>query len=170
MLRPVTLLLALSLTAGVAARAVAAAAERGEAARVRDDPVDKAFELPRGVVLKGRQVEAYRGLRQQLEPPLRSALERVQSASEDQAKRDAAAEVKRIRESIRLGIQDILRMPPKNPAQAAKKGDGQGKKTKANDGKKRKKAHAKKRHRRKPARHPPKPRKGGAKRGGKQGK
>lgn len=85
------------------------------------DPVEDAFELPRGVVLLGNQIKAYGEFRKQLEPPLRSALGRVESATDEQEKLQAVAEVKRIRESIRLGIQEILRLPPSDPKAAPKK-------------------------------------------------
>ncbi len=85
------------------------------------DPIESAFALPPHVVLTPSQAEAYRAVRQQFEPLLRSALDRVQSATEEKDKTAAAREVYQIREHIQLAILNILRtVPPEVAAAAAK--------------------------------------------------
>ena len=61
--------------------------------------------------LTPKQAEAYRQVRQQLEPLLRSALERVKSATDKKDKLKAVAEVKQIKEQIRQAIIEILQNP-----------------------------------------------------------
>ena len=110
-----------------------------KAKRPAKDPVAQAFMLPRGVVLTPKQAEAYRQVRRQLEPLLRSALERVQSATGQKDKLKAVAEVKQIKEQIRQSILEILRNPSlgkskdtvkKSPAKKGKRGKKKGGKKK----------------------------------------
>lgn len=96
----------------------------GKEAMPLADAIDKAFELPRGAVLLGNQIRAYGDLRKQLEPALRSALERVALAADEEEKLRAVADVRRIREAIRLGIQEVLKVPPSEPKDASKAGKG----------------------------------------------
>ncbi len=88
------------------------------------DVIDKAFELPRGAVLLGNQIRAYGELRKQFEPALRSALERVALAENEEEKLQATTDVRKIREAIRLGMQEVLKVPPTEPKDASKAGKG----------------------------------------------
>jgi len=73
------------------------------------DPVESAYALPPGITLTPKQLEAYQKLRVRTEAALRQALDAVQSASTENDKRQAAAEVRRMRSVIRAEIINILR-------------------------------------------------------------
>jgi len=75
----------------------------------RVDPVETAYLLPPGITLTPKQLEAYQKLRLRTEPALRRALDAVQSASKENDKHQASAEVRRMRGAIRAEIVRILR-------------------------------------------------------------
>jgi len=86
------------------------------------DPVELAFALPPGVVLTKYQAESYYAVRQQFEPLLRAALDRVAKATDESEKTAAVGEVRQVREQIRLAIINILRTPPPDASMAVTHG------------------------------------------------
>jgi len=74
------------------------------------DPTASAFAVPHGTELNAKQKEALKKLRSDMEPKLRSALEKVQKATKGADKNSAAAEVQQIRKEIRDGIDKIIDM------------------------------------------------------------
>jgi len=82
--------------------------DRSEPATLQKDPVAMAFALPKGMVLTPKEYEWAMGVRNQLEPQLRSALDRVKSAENEQEKLQAVKEVNAIRQQIKEAINTIL--------------------------------------------------------------
>jgi hypothetical protein len=72
------------------------------------DPVETAFELPQGTRLTARQAKSLDKMRQDYEPQLRDALEKMNSAPDAKTKRTDAKDALRIRQTIRGEIDQIL--------------------------------------------------------------
>ena len=87
----------------------------------RKDPVEMAFALPRGLVLTSKEMDFFATVRQRLEPPLRSALERVETSTDQAEKLKAVKQVKQIRQQIRAAIYTILQARAVEAAKAAAK-------------------------------------------------
>jgi len=84
------------------------AEKKGAKPAAASDPVAGAFALPHGVTLTDKQTEAAEKVRSQYEQKLRDAMEAVRSAKDDKEKRDAATEVKRLREEIHREMGSIF--------------------------------------------------------------
>jgi len=76
------------------------------------DPLKDAFKLPRRAVLRPDQQTALDGLKQQWEPQLREALDKVATAPDEREKLKAAKEVKKIRDQLQQAILAICIAPP----------------------------------------------------------
>jgi len=83
----------------------------------KKDPVELAFVLPKGAVLRPDQQKAFDKMKKEFEPKLKDALDKVESATLDQDKSKAAHEVLHIRQDIKAEIKKILAMPDPNPPQ-----------------------------------------------------
>jgi len=77
-------------------------------AALKKDPVQMAFALPPGLVLTPKEFEYAAKVRNQLEPPLRDALERIKSAPSEKEKLRAVKEVKAIKVQIQAAINSII--------------------------------------------------------------
>jgi len=75
---------------------------------LKKDPVEMAFALPRGMVLRPKEMEFATQVRNRLEPQLRAALERVANTTDKNEKLKAIKEVKQIKQQIRGAIYTIL--------------------------------------------------------------
>jgi hypothetical protein len=76
------------------------------------DPLKDAFKLPRRAVLRPEQQTALDGLKQQWEPKLREALDKVAAAPAEREKLKAVREVNKIRGEIQQAILAICIAPP----------------------------------------------------------
>jgi hypothetical protein len=93
----------------------ALAADNKDKARAKPgrDPVQEAFNLPRGTALRPDQQSKFEQLKQTYEPRLRAAIDRVAKASDDTEKLKAAGEARNLRQEISSGIKEILAsLPP----------------------------------------------------------
>jgi len=112
------------------------------------DPVLQAFALPRGMVLTPEEMKFAQGVRDQLEPQLRSAFQRIEQAKDKDEKLKAAKDIRQIKTQIRAAITTILQRRMMIAAREAAKRRAEAiKKAKARRGKN-KKGHNKKRRRR----------------------
>ncbi len=75
------------------------------------DPIETAFELPQGTQLSPGQAKALNKMRQDYEPQLRDALEKMNSAPDAKSKRIDAKDALRLRQTIRGNIDAILNSP-----------------------------------------------------------
>jgi len=120
---------------------------------LKPDPVLQAFALPRGIVLSSEEMKFAKGVRDKLEPQLRSAFQRIEQAEDEDEKLKAAKDIKQIKTQIRAAIATILQRRMMIAAQeAAKRRAEEMKKAQArrgNGGKGGKKGHNNKRRRRK---------------------
>jgi len=82
--------------------------DRSGPATLQKDPVAMAFALPKGMVLTAKEHEWAMGVRNRLEPQLRSALNRVKNAENEKDKLKAVKEVNAIRQQIKAAINTIL--------------------------------------------------------------
>jgi len=113
---------------------------------LKPDPVLQAFALPRGMVLTPEEMKFAKGVRDQVEPQLRSAFQRIEQAKDKDEKLKAAKDIKQIRTQIRAAIATILQRRMMIAAREAAKRRAEAiKKAKARRGKK---GHNKKRRRR----------------------
>ena len=95
----------------------------------KKDPVQSAFALPRGMVLTAEEMQWANQIRAQLEPRLRDALERVENATSNEDKLEAAKQVRQVRNEIKMAVGLILQQRAMKAAQAyAKKMQEQAKK------------------------------------------
>ena len=78
------------------------------AAALKKDPVQMAFALPPGLVLTPKEFEYAAKVRNQLEPPLRDALERIKTSTDQKEKLKAVKEVKAIKQQIQAAIFTIV--------------------------------------------------------------
>ncbi len=110
--RAVALLLVLFWSASSAVAAEAKPAPKKPAAKKpvpkKNDPVQMAFALPSGMVLTAKEMEYATGVRAQLEPRLRDALDRVQNSADKSDKLKAVKEVKQIKGQIQAAIDTII--------------------------------------------------------------
>lgn len=81
---------------------------RSRTRRVVTDPVAKAFALPEGMVLTAEEMKWAMGIRQQLEPRYRSALEQVKNAESSDEKMKAVKEIRAIEAQIKSAIGAII--------------------------------------------------------------
>lgn len=82
------------------------------------DPVQSAFALPRGMVLTAEEMKWANQIRAQQEPRLRDALERVENATSEEDKLEAAKAVRGVRGEIKMAIGMILQQRTIKAAQA----------------------------------------------------
>ena len=86
------------------------------------DLVADAFHLPPGVTLRADQRDDFNRLKQRYEPPLRSAVNKLEDAKDDKEKLPLAREVLKMKAEIKEGIDRILAKPdPNRPKPQAKK-------------------------------------------------
>jgi len=83
-------------------------ADRRNPPVLKKDPVAMAFALPKGMVLTPKEYEWAANVRNQLEPQLRSALDRVKNAENEKEKLQAVKEVNAIRQQIKAAIHTII--------------------------------------------------------------
>ena len=89
-----------------------AGAKTGSAdSAAKKDPVEMAFALPKGTVLRPDQQKAFDKMKKELEPKLKDALSNVEKATVEQEKTKAAHEALHIRQDIKAQIKNILALP-----------------------------------------------------------
>ena len=138
MLRPICrLVLVLVVLLSVAAGLRAADEAPREKAPPKKDPVESAFALPRGMVLTPEETKWANAKRAELEPKLRAALSRVENATEEKEKLEAANQVRQVKEEIEAAINTILQQRAKKAGEQYAKKMAQAKKKAAEAAKKR---------------------------------
>ena len=95
------------VVASILAGAAAASADDSRPVPPEKDPVAMAFMLPRGMVLTAEEMKYATRVRSALEPQLRAALKRVETATDQTEKLKAVKEVKRIKDQIEAAILKI---------------------------------------------------------------
>jgi hypothetical protein len=100
--------LGLVVLAWCGALPVSAQERSGRGKGTGKDPVETAFELPQGTRLTPPQAKALNKMRQNYEPQLRDALDKMNSDTDAKTKRSDAKDALRIRQTIRGEIDQIL--------------------------------------------------------------
>lgn len=92
------------------------------AAAPKKDLVADAFQLPPGAHLRADQQNDFKRVRERYEPPLKSAVRKLEAAGDEKERTHAAKEVLKLKADIKEQIDTILAKPdPTRPKPQPKK-------------------------------------------------